>query len=447
MTCHDVIVVGGGVAGISAAMHLADAGAKVLLLEQRRLLGGRAGSFAHALGPAGLLDNSQHVLLGCCTELQRLYGRLGVADLIRYDDVIRFAGAGGRRAQMRAAMLPAPLHLGPSMLRFGLLNLRQKLEIGRAMAAMMVEGEAGREQRGDESFGAYLREQDQSADTIRDFWDVIIVSALNERCEQASAKYGVQVFQEGFLSSRGGYRLGYARVPLTGLYNRLEGASVRAGAQVRALMVEKARVVGVELVNGENIPSGQVVLAASPGGAIPLLRCVYGLDERLRRIEQIEFRPILGAHLLFDRPVRIDAPVALVGTHLQWVFVDEQRPELVHGVVSAADLLPDGVDLAELFASELRQVYPEMAGLELVDSVMVKENRATFRPVPGIDHLRPGQRTRVPGLTLAGDYTQTGWPATMEGAARSGRRAAEVVLHRINRASPFSSGAWGRILR
>jgi hydroxysqualene dehydroxylase len=310
----------------------------------------------------------------------------------------------------------------------------------------LLEGETGREQRGDESFGAYLREQDQSADTVREFWDVIAVSALNERCEQASAKYGMQVFQEGFLGSREGYRLGYARVPLTELYQRLEGVTVRTGAQVRELVLEAGRVAGVELVSGERLPAGQVVLAASPSGAISLLRSVYGLDERLRRIEHIEFRPILGAHLLFDRPVGIEAPVALVGTHLQWVFVDERRPELVHGVVSAADLLPDGVDLAELFVSELRQVYPEMIGLKLVDSVMVKENRATFRPVPGIDHLRPGQGTRVPGLTLAGDYTRTDWPATMEGAARSGQRAAKAVLDRINRASPFSSGAWGRIL-
>lgn len=428
MTSNDVIVVGAGVAGISAAMNLADAGAKVLLLEQRRLLGGRAGSFAHALGSGGLLDNSQHVLLGCCSELQRLYGRLGVAELIRFDDVIRFAGRGRQRAQMRAAMLPAPLHLAPSMLGFGMLKFWQKMEIGRAMAAMMIEGEAGREQYGDISFEEYLRGQDQSADTIHDFWDVITVSALNEPCNEASAKYGMQIFQEGFLASRGGYRLGYARVPLADLYQRLKGVNVRTGAQVRELVLEGGRVVGVELVGGERIPARRVVLAASPSGAIPVLRSVYGLDERLRRIEGITFRPILGAHLLFDRPVKIGAPVALVGTHLQWVFVDEQRPELVHGVVSAADLLPDGVHLADLFVSELRQVFPEMTGLKLVDSVMVKEKKATFRPVPGIDRLRPGQRTRVPGLTLAGDYTQTGWPATMEGAARSGRLAAEDVV-------------------
>jgi hypothetical protein len=238
----------------------------------------------------------------------------------------------------------------------------------------------------------------------------------------------MQIFQEGFLASRSGYRLGYARVPLADLYKRLEGVTVRTGAQVREMVLEAGRVTGAELVGGERLAAGQVVLAASPSRAIPLLRSVYGLDERLRRIEQIEFRPILGVHLLFSRPVRIAAPVALVGTHLQWVFVDEQRPELVHGVVSAADLLPDGVDLAELFVSELRRVYPETGGLGLVNTVMVKEHRATFRPVPGVDRVRPEQRTRVPGLTLAGDYTRTDWPSTMEGAARSGRRAAEVVL-------------------
>lgn len=427
-----VIVVGGGVAGISAAVNLADGGKRVLLLEQRKLLGGRAGSFAHAMGrgSGGLLDNSQHVLLGCCTELQRLYERLGVTELIRYDEVIRFADARGRRAEMKAVMLPAPLHLGPSMLGFGMLGWRQKAEIGRAMAAMLVEGEAGREARQGISFGTYLREQGQSVDTIREFWDVIAVSALNEPCDAASAKYGMQVFQEGFLGSRGGYRLGYARAPLTKLYERIRGVEVRTGAGVKELVVEGGRVAGVELVGGERVRAGHVVVAASPGGAVPLLRGVYGMDERLRRIEEIAYRPILGAHLLFDRPVRIEAPVALVGTHLQWVFVDEARPELVHGVVSAADLLPEGVDLAELFVGELRAVLAEMAGHKLVDSVMVKEMRATFRPVPGVDRLRPGQRTRVPGLTLAGDYTRTGWPATMEGAARSGKLAAEVVLGR-----------------
>jgi squalene-associated FAD-dependent desaturase len=425
----DVIVVGGGVAGIAAAVTLADAGASVLLLEQRRLLGGRAGSFAHALGPEGLLDNAQHVLLGCCTELGHLYNRLGVADLIRFDEVLRFAAPGGRRAQMRAVLLPAPLHLAPSMLWFGLLNLRQKIEIGRAMATMMVEGEVGREQYSDISFGAYLRDHGQSDDTIRAFWDVITVSALNEPCIQASAKYGMQVFQEGFLNSRGGYRLGYARAPLSRLYENLDGVTLRPSAQVRELVLESGRVTGVDLAGGERLSADQVVLAVSPGGAIPLLRAVCGLDERLRRIEQIAFRPILGAHLLFDRPVRFEAPVALMGTTLQWAFVDQQRPELVHGVVSAADLLPDGVDLAQLFVSELQSIFPEMAGAVLADSVMVKERRATFRPVPGVDRLRPGQRTRVPGLTLAGDYTQTSWPATMEGAARSGKRAAEVILH------------------
>lgn len=402
------------------------------LLEQRRLLGGRAGSFAHAIGtsPAGLLDNSQHVLLGCCTELQSLYERLGVSHLIRFDDALHFADGRGRRAEMRAAALPSPLHLAPAMIGFELLHFGQKMEIMRAMGQMKVGGEALRQSVEDISFAEYLGGVQQSPTTLRDYWDVICISALNEPCASASAKYALQVFQEAFLAHRGGYRLGYARRPLSMLYQHLPGVEVRPGSGVRELVESGGRVVGVRTTAGKVMHGEHIVLATSPAGAIALLRPLLHLDERLRCIERLEFRPILGAHMLYDRPLPIAHPTALVGTHLQWAFVDEQRPELLHGVVSAADQLPADVAFAELFDGELRRVFGDLGGARMVDAVMVKENSATFRPMPGVDRHRPTQRTRIPGLTLAGDYTRTEWPATMEGAARSGRLAAELVLSR-----------------
>jgi squalene-associated FAD-dependent desaturase len=422
-----IIVLGGGVAGISAAVHLAEAGLPVVLLEQRKLLGGRAGSFTHAMGPRGMLDSSQHVLLGCCTALQDLYTKLGVSHLIRFDDTIRFVDARGTASNMEAAGLPSPLHLGPSLAGFRLLKLWQKAEIGRAMMRMMVEGLAGREAAGEISFAAYLRDAGQSPETIHDFWDVICVSALNEPCADACAKYGMQVFQEAFLGDRRAYRLGYARTPLAMLYDRLPGVQVRASSQARELMIEAGRVVGVRLTGGQEIRGRHVVLATGGPAALALIRPVLPMDERLGSIGQIQYRPIVGAHLLYDRPVTIENPVTLVGTQLQWVFVDAERPELVHGVVSAADLLPEGADLPALFDRELKRAFPQLVSHQLLEKVIVKEHRATFRPVPGIDRYRPSQATRIPGLTLAGDYTRTEWPATMEGAARSGMLAARVA--------------------
>lgn len=420
-------MVGGGVAGISAAVHLAAAGRRVTLIEQRNLLGGRAGSFAHRLGPRGLLDSSQHVLLGCCTELQGLYRRLGVSHLIHFDRAIHFADRHGVRATMQASWLPSPLHLGPSLLSFPLLKLEQKLEVSRAMARMMLDGREGREAVAELSLEAYLRQAGQSAETIRDFWDVICVSALNEPCRDASAKYGLQVFQESLLGDRDAYRVGYARVPLAMLYERLPGVEVLTGCGVRELIEQGDVVRGVRLADGQELLGDQTILAAGGPASLSLLRPLLHLDPRLAVMEHLQYRPILGAHLLYDRPIPLKMPVALVGTHLQWIFPNPDRPELLHGVVSAADLLPEGVDLKALFDAELRLALNGLGGAKLVEGLLVREVRATFRPAPGVDRYRPTQATRIPGLTLAGDYTRTEWPATMEGAARSGRLTAEVI--------------------
>lgn len=428
----DAIVVGAGVAGISAASCLADAGLRVTLLEQRKLLGGRAGSFQHDIGgPGGLVDNCRHVLVGCCTELQSLYRRLGVSDLIRFDDTIEFADSSGRRARLKAAPLPSPFHLGPSMARSAMMTAAQKLQVARGMMSMYLIGKAGRERREGVTFRAYLKSVGQSDAVIRDHWDVIIVSALNETCAEASAKYGMQVFQESFLATRGGYRLGYALSPLSRLYGSIPGVEVRPATGVSSLLVENDRVIGVTLTSGEAMRAKNVVIAASPSGALPLLRPLMHLDPQLPLIEKIEFRAILGAHLLYDRPVPLRHPVSMLGSRLQWVFPDENRPELLHGVVSAADLLEEtSAELPAIFDREIKAAMPELAACKLVDNLIVKESRATFRPLPGVDHIRPSQRTLIPGLTLAGDYTRTDWPATMEGAARSGRLAAESIVSR-----------------
>lgn len=436
---HEVIVVGGGLAGLSAAAAMADAGASVLLIEPRKLLGGRAGSFySPAMGAAGqgqgrLLDNSQHVLLGCCDQLQAFYARLGAAHLIQFQDRLVFADPSGRRGVFRAAPLPAPLHLAPSMLGFGLLSLGHRMEIARAMLGMKVIGRKGRERYAGISFAQLLGQMHQSPEVIAAFWDVICVSALNEPCSTAAAHYGLQVFQEAFLGQRGGYRLGFARVPLSMLYERLPEAVRTVSGSVQSLLVEQGRVVGAQLAD-RPLRADQVILATPPWAAAALLGAeLLQADAQLSRVNQLEYRPIIGAHFQFDREI-LDVPnLALMGTRLHWVFADPQDPRLIHGVASAADDLCQlpAEAVTELFLRELGQVCPAVREAKLGPRLIVKEKRATFRPLPGVDELRPSQKTAIPGLTLAGDYTRTGWPSTMEGAVRSGRLAAEAACEAL----------------
>ncbi len=425
----DAIVVGGGLAGMSAATALTDAGARVALIEQRGLLGGRAGSFVSPAFSRRMLDNSQHVLLGCCDELQAFYARLGVSHLIQFQDDLIFAGTTGRRGVMKTSCLPAPLHLGPSMLGFGLIPLGHRIEVALAMLRMQAIGRDGRNQFADVSFERVLLDLGQSAGAIASFWDVICVSALNEPCATAAGHYGLQVFQEAFLGARGGYRLGFARVPLSMLYRHLPIETL-LNTSVKSLIVESGRACGVRLTDRE-LRADRIILAVSPWSAARLFTAeLLDADPQLRRVQSLQYRPIVGAHLQFDRPI-LDVPnLALMGTRLHWAFADSDDPTLIHGVASAADdlcPLPQQA-IADLFVNELRQTCPAARSATLSHFLIVKETRATFRPLPGVDAFRPTQRTRVPGLTLAGDYTQTTWPSTMEGAVRSGRLAARAAL-------------------
>ncbi|MCC7349203.1 MAG: FAD-dependent oxidoreductase [Phycisphaerales bacterium] len=430
---RSAIVVGGGLSGIAAAAALTDGGYRVSLIERREFLGGRATSFRERQ-TGQLLDNCQHVLLGCCTELLGLYRRLGVGDRIEFFDTIHFADERGRRGDLYACRLPSPFHLAPAMLGFGLLTMAQKGEIARGMAAMKVLGDEGREAVADWTFGEWLGERGQSAQTIERFWEVILVSALNARVDEIGANYGMQVFQEAFLGDRGGYRMALPRVPLAELYERAVAEEVLFNRRVTGLVVDRrggrARVSGVELADGSRMEADEVVLATAPDsarrilGEEPMFEPIRGAIGRLR------YAPIIGAHLFYDRQV-MDVPhLALMGTTLQWLFRKDAAGMHIHGVISAAhDLAEVEVQaLQERFEAEIETLLPRAAGAKVQRCVIVKEKRATYCPGPGIDRIRPDQRTGIEGLTLAGDYTRTGWPATMEGAVRGGNRAARVIL-------------------
>lgn len=429
-----IVIVGGGLAGMAAAVALESSGASVTLIEARKMLGGRAGSFEDPKS-GEILDNCQHVLLGCCTNLIDFYGRIGVSHLIQWESTIRFFDARGREHRLWGMdAFAAPLNLAVAGAVFGALSLSERIALARAMLAMLKLGNDGRAGLGDESFGQWLIEHDQPDSLIDKFYDLVLVSALNENCRTASAAYAIQVFQGGMLFHSSAYRMGTPACPLGELYRTLPCRDVRLGARMTGIRFEGSRAVGVELA-GEFVPADAVVLAVNyPALEKWIPADLAARDSRFAGLEHLQSVPILGAHLWFDRPVISTPHAALISGQLQWLF---RKPgsdgRAVHGVISAARdyLSRDTAECAQLFAGEIRQVFPQATDAKLLRSSIIIEKRATFSPAPGIDRHRPGQSPPEGGiqnLYLTGDYTRTGWPATMEGAVRSGYLAAEGVL-------------------
>jgi len=436
---QSVIVLGGGLAGIATAVRLAQAHVPVTLVETARRLGGRATS--HVDKTTGQrVDNCQHVLLGCCTNLIDLYHRLGVAGDIDWHDVLHFYDKQGHHDELVASDFPAPLHLSLSMMRFTTLNWPQKMQVSRAMLAMMRLGPTGRENLHEVTFEQWLRAHGQSDGAIERFWAVIVISALNQTPRRCSAAFAIQVFQEGFLAHRDAYRMGTAAVPLGQLYDpaatviERAGGRVMLGASVKAVHGEGDHITGIELVDGQALTADHYI------SALPFDRLSKVVDAPLRQadgrfagVEHFEHSPILGIHLHYEQTI-LDAPhMIFVDSPLQWVFnkgIDETGCQYLHGVISAADeWVGEPADaIAAMAHQELCDYLPAARGVQPARSKVIKEKRATFNPAPGIEAHRPTTCGDVANLLLAGDWTATGWPATMEGAVRSGYKAAAAAM-------------------
>jgi squalene-associated FAD-dependent desaturase len=444
-----VVVVGGGLAGMAAAVALESAGLAVTLIEARKTLGGRAGSFEDPQ-TGQTLDNCQHVLLGCCTNLIDFYKRTGAFNLIRWEDTIRFIDPRGREHKLKAMKgMPAPLHLALSGLLFGALTFSERIAMSSAMRAMLRMGIAAREKLENVSFGDWLKQHNQPDSLIDKFYDLVLISALNEQCRLASASYAIQVFQDGLLAHSNGYRVGMPAVPLGKLYERFPCKNVRLAARMTGLRFTGNTVTGVELQGGEILEADAVVLAVNyPALDKWIPPELWQADERFAGLEKLQSVPILGAHLWFDRPILSASHAALMTTPMQWLFAKHDEAgkpgdgSAVHGVISAArDWLAKPKDeCLKLFEAQVRATFPHARDAKLLRGVIVIEKRATFSPLPGSDAFRPRQGpgpNGIANLFLAGDYTRTGWPATMEGAVRGGYLAAEAILKNAGETGRF----------
>jgi squalene-associated FAD-dependent desaturase len=446
MSLKNVIVIGGGLAGLSSAVALAEAGFRVRLLERRPHLGGRAASYVLPGGEH--VDNCQHVTLGCCTNLEDFYRRAGAADKIRFFDTLYFAASDGRRGTMKAVPLPAPLHMSLSFATFPLLNFADKRGIAGALLAITRSG--GRP--ADASAGGagismldWLKKHRQTDRAIRRFWEVILVSALDEELDHMDAQYGIDVFWKAFLSTRGGYRIGIPRVPLGDLYDGCREAITSRGgevilrAAVRGFRVAKGRIEGVEREDG-TMETADYYLAAVPQDVLPELLPaeVVEREPAFSNLKKLQTSPITGVHLWFDRVVMSEPFLTLLDATTQWVFNKtqlygeggENSGQYLQLVISASYKLTQRSrqEIIALCLQELRNVLPATRDAVLVKGTVVKEMSATFSPAPGCDQWRPSQKSPLEKLFLAGDWTATGWPSTMEGAVRSGYLAAEAIL-------------------
>ena len=450
---HDVVVVGGGLAGLSAACALAESGYHVHLIERRPYVGGRASSYQHP-GTGEVVDNCQHVLLGCCTNLIEFYKQLGVADKIRWFDRITFMEPGGRQSLLRPGSLPAPLHNAMAFLQSSALSLADKVAISRGMTSFLqgVPADDG------ENFASWLARHGQTQRAIDRFWNPVLVSALNEDLDRVSVHYAAMVFRTSFMQSAQAGWMGVPTIPLSELYSHavgfieLHGGQVSLRTSVDSFQYEEHTRrwrIGFE---GGNIDADAMVLAVpfeSMQKLYPLLPPPEETSESLaEQLGHFQHSPITGIHLWFDRTITDLDHAVLLDTTIQWMYnktkLQPQRRAEDAGsylelVVSASKtLVPmSRQEIIDLALRELAEFFPIVREAKLLKAAVVKEVRATFSVTPGLDAYRPGPVTAWPGIFLAGDWTATGWPSTMEGAVRSGNLAAEAVAKAAGKPQRF----------
>ena len=441
-----VAVVGGGLAGLAAAVSAADSGARVTLYERAPRLGGATWSFQRN---GRWFDNGQHVFMRCCTEYRALLERLEVADQVTEQRrmSVSVMRPGRRPARIFRTGAPSPLHLARSLLRYSPLSVADRLRaIRTALALRRLDPDAP--DTDEMSFGGWLRFRGESGRAIAGLWDLICLPTVNLRADDASLSLAVKVFRTGLLDSADAGDLGWTRVPLAALHGdaaarviAAQGGHVQLQAHVESVGEGPSVTIG-----GQRVDADAVILAVPHDVVDGLLppSTVPGQSE----LVDLGVSPIVNVHFVFDRQVMdvpftaaLDSPVQFVFDRTEaanWAENEPRAPvgagsggEQVVAVSQSAAFDEIGerpADMIERYRSALAELLPRSAAAEVIDAVVTREHRATFAGRPGTRRLRPGPTTAIDGLFLAGAWTDTGWPATMEGAVRSGKLAAGLAL-------------------
>lgn len=444
----DILIVGGGLAGMSAAVALAPLGHRVTLLESRPRLGGRASSFVDQT-TGTTIDNCQHVNLGCCTNFQHFCRSTGIADGLQTEPAITFIGPNNRQHRLAASLLPAPLHLLPSFARLTYLSWYDKWRLAWGLRALAHRRLAG----SNELMSNWLQRQRQTPAAIVRVWQVVLVSALSESLDRISVHDARKVFVDAFLANRHGWELQIPTLPLDTLYTqkvgewlRGQGVKVCLSTGVSRLQIEGDRATGVELRDGRSLLADEIVLA------VPSFQLKSILPERLLThpqivaLNQLEWAPISSVHLWFDRPIMNLPHATFVDRLSQWIFhrgttpqPDGTSAEYYQIVISASRQLAgrDQSDMIREVIGELTTVWPDVGTARLINSRVVTEHKACLSMLPGNTALRPTSLSSLQNVSFAGDWTATGWPSTMEGAVRSGYLAAENIARRLGQPQRF----------
>lgn len=447
-----VVVIGGGLAGLAATVALAERGVPVTLFESRPRLGGRASSFLDQESQT-LIDNCQHVSMGCCTNFRHFCETVGVANLLQTQDTLYFIGPDGRINSFSESWLPTPLHLLPTFRRLSYLSREDQKQLQRGLKALGQLPAAGDTSDSvTQPFDKWLIEQGQSQRVRESFWHVVLVSALSETLDQIDTYHARKVFFDGFLAHREGWKVQIPIVPLGNLYGPpLLNWLTQHGVEVRLLTgldhfhVQDRRVHSVMLRGGDQVSAESFVLAVPHFRVMDLLPKEIANHPLLAGVEKLQSAPISSVHLWFDRPIT-DLPHAVLVDRLsQWIFnrsIRQTNPpsdgRYYYQVVISASRDLKGrkqADILQAVIAELAEIWPIANEAELLSGRVVTEHRAVFSVTVGSDALRPPQQSPIENLQLAGDWTQTGWPATMEGAVRSGYLAAENILAQMGRAA------------
>jgi squalene-associated FAD-dependent desaturase len=445
----DVVIVGGGFAGLSAGVALAEKGFRVALLEGKPTLGGRAYSFADAES-GDFVDNGQHVLMGCYTETLDFLDRIGAKkNLVFHPDLeIEMLDRGGASASLRTAHLPGPLHMTGALLRYRHLRLLERFRAmigGLRLFAMQRRAQSALQKM---TVAQLMDALGQGERARQAFWYPLSIATLNDEPEVSSAALLAEVLKRGFFSKRSDSAFVYSRVGLSDLYCtgaaeiiERSGGVVATRAQVDSIDIENGNAVRVRLRDGTRLGAANIVCAVPSRQVARLLPGALRGDPFFTPIAELESSPIICVHAWFDREVTHSAFVGFIGTTTQWMFNKrrifamhgEQHPGYLSFVISGARKLIDrsNDDLLEIVMRDLKAMVPAASKAKLLRALVLKERHATMAPSPDTFRLRPTTQTPIPNLFLAGDWVRSGLPATIESAVISGRAAAGAIASRI----------------